>query len=786
MRWLADKPAVIAVLPFMAGLCAANCLHPPIFLPFSLSTIFLLLCLYRRARHISLLSLLFLLGFLHLRIHVRDNPSSIKEFADLPHAVAIEGVICEPVELRARGIRTVVRTDSVWVLNRGYRTEGKCLLQLYVRADLDYGERIVAHGQLRLPAGERNPGQFNYQKYLAARQINAIMRVESASHILVLNEGEGNPIMRVVLCPVRSFVISVIDRSLSGQPAALLKALLIGARADLDPELQEGFANVGVIHVLAVSGLHVGFVLTGLTGLLSFVRIPNPWRSLLIMVCLVFYALLTGMRSSVCRAVILAILYLTGLLLQRRTHLLNMLAIAAFVILCRSPLELFEPGFQLSFIAVLGIVLLYGRLSVLLEPWLHRMRDKGHIAGIWIIELFCVSLAAQVATMPLTVYYFNRLSLIGIVANIIVVPAISLIVAMGLVALFASSVSLSVGAIYMATAWLLLHVLIVFVEKVQHLPLAWLPLPCPSALHMLIYASCLLSFILWPHLRARKFFFFMTLFLLNLLLWTGIRRHDGLKVTFFDVGQGDAALFEFPNGKTMLVDAGDRTDYLDCGQGIIYPFLVRQGIKRIDHLLLTHNHSDHVGGAPYLLDKKCVGRLVRAVGHDGSALDSLIQACAAQNGVLIKNVQAGDTLLIDENVLILILHPTKWFTGRAENVSDANNCSIVFKCVYFDHAILMTGDAEKVAEASLLRYNALLRSPLVKIAHHGSATAGDAAFRRQVQAECGVVSVAKFNRFALPCESLLADYEEERTRILRTSHVGAIQFILYPEKMVQL
>ncbi|MBN1560719.1 DNA internalization-related competence protein ComEC/Rec2 [candidate division KSB1 bacterium] len=787
IRWLSNKPALAAVLPFVAGIMAANYLRLPILVLFILFAILCIICRVCRLPDMCLLPMLFVTGFLHLRLETLERCGSIKEFADLPHVVAIEGVICGPVESSDRGMRAVVRTDSVWVLNRVYPAKGKCLLQLpVVNSHLDYGDRIVARGQLWLPPGERNPGEFNYQKYLAARNIHTTLRIISANHLLVLNAGEGNPFMRRALYPVRSFIISVIDASLSGQPAALLKALLVGARENLDDDLQEGFANVGVIHVLAVSGLHVGFVLAALTGFFRFVRIPDPWRSFLIMACLVFYALLTGMRASVCRAVILAILYLAGMLLQRRAHLLNLLAVAALIILACSPLELFEPGFQLSFTAVVSIIFLYGRLSALLNPLLLRMREKGQTVFIWIINLFSVSLAAQIGTLPLTLFYYNRLSLIAIFANIIVIPLIALVVAVGMIAVCASLVSGSCGAIFLTTASLLLNGLIIFVDNVQHLPFAWLSLPRPSAFHLLVYNSCVLLFVLWPHIRARKFFFFTIIFLLNSHVWMGVRRHDGLKVTFFDVGQGDATLFEFPNGKTMLVDAGGRTMTIDCGERIIYPYLVRHGTKKIDHLVLTHNHSDHVGGASYLMSQKCVGRLIKAAASADSELDAAIQDCAEHNGVPIKYVQAGDTLLIDENVLILVFHPTKRFTLHDDNLSDANNSSIVLKCIYFAHSVLMTGDAEKAAESSMLRYEDLLQSSLLKVAHHGSDTAGDRAFRRRVAADYGIVSVARFNKFGLPSESLLNDYEEEGTRILRTSRYGAIQFMIYPEKMVAL
>ncbi len=793
MSWFANKPAFLVLLPFIAGLVLAYNIDVPLRVAFPFSLLCILAILVWRKFDIShwlLLVLFLLMGVIHLELHTRHTPPGlISHFADLPGLVSVEGVIIRPVEQRGSIFSTTLRIDSMWVLDSVWPASGACLLQMYEKCDeLEYGHRIVARGQLRLPSGERNPGDFNYQKYLAAQDIHAIFRVSAAAHIVMLNRGEGHPIMARVVYPVREFVLRAVDASLDGQPAALLKALLVGVRGEVDTGVRDAFANAGVIHVLAVSGLHVGFVLVALIGLFSFLRIPNPWRILLVMVALVFYALLTGLKPSVVRATVMAIVYLGGQMLQRRAHLLNTLSIAALIILMLSPLDLFEPGFQLSFAALLGIIFIYRRLSALTSPLKVHLAERGQVFLLHVLNLFLVSVAAQLATLPLTIYYFNRFSLIALLTNLVVIPAVGIIVALGMVAVLVFLFSPFVSSVYFNVVWLLMQFVLFFVDAAQRLPFAYFVVPRPSVWFFLFYLMAVLLFINWRSMTWKKTLLFAVLILMNGYVWSHLGKTDHrLSIIFFDVGQGDSALIEFPNGRRMLVDAGDNTEYVDYGERVIYPYLVRNGIRKIDDVLVTHAHSDHNGGVLYLLNRQCVGRLIKTHLQADVQLDSLIEAAAVLHQVPIRYVKSGDTLSVDPGVLLMVLHPTPSFIQQANgNADELNNSSIVLKCVYHNQHILLAGDAEIPAEQKMLAYGDLLNSDILKCAHHGSQSSSDSLFRYKVNAEYAIVSVAKFNRFGLPSETLLQHFELEGTTVCRTSDRGAIRFLIYPDYIIKL
>ncbi len=792
MKATADKPAVVAALPFALGVFAGYYLRPT-------SGLVWLICLMLGAaalvahffrRHglfaIAAATAWAAAGATAVSLALREPPpDDLCRFADLPLPTAVEGVIVSPAERLNRRTEAVLQADSVWIAGRGYRASGRCLLKIFepVRG-LDYGDRIVVRGKLRLPAGERNPGDFDYRKHLAVQGIRSIFMVPSADQVVLLNRSEGNPVMRRAVSPVRRFAADFIDRRIGGREGALLKGLMLGARGDIDPELREAFADVGVIHVLAVSGLHVGFVAALLVGILRFVRCPEPWRTIAAVAALFFYALITGLKPPVFRASVMAAVFLTGRLLQRPTSMINTISIALLVLLIIQPLQLFEVGFQLSFAAVLGIVLFYRRFETLFRRPSALWRDAGRTWPAGVISLAAVSAAAQAATLPLTAYYFNRLPLYALPANLLVVPTVQIIVSLGFLAIMLRALLPTLGACAAEVLRFALSALIRLVTAFDRLPYASIIVARPPLLLTAALLFAMAAFLLWENRRLRSASVCGLLLMLNLHLWTTVLApRKGLEVTFLDVGQGDAALLRFPGGRTLLVDAGDCSEFFDAGRDVIVPFLRRHGIRQVHTLLLTHPHADHIGGAPALLQKGMVRRLVwnddPSPDPAAARLDSLLAAVP----LTVRRVCAGDTLLLDREALLLVLNPPKDASRLGNNLNDR---SIVLLCLFRGSALLLTGDAEKEAERAMSRYGPLLKVDILKAGHHGSATASSSDFRRLTAARWAVVSVAKNNRFGLPSKPLLREFAAEGTTVLRTDENGAVQFLLREEKVLRV
>ncbi|RPH91904.1 MAG: MBL fold metallo-hydrolase, partial [Calditrichaeota bacterium] len=308
---------------------------------------------------------------------------------------------------------------------------------------------------------------------------------------------------------------------------------------------------------------------------------------------------------------------------------------------------------------------------------------------------------------------------------------------------------------------------------------AAISIPSISPYWMLIYVTLLILFLNWHKRTRRNQLIITVLILVNCLVYKDLLQNTrGLKITFLDVGQGDSALLEFPGGKTMLIDAGDRTEYMDYGQQVILPFLQRRGIRTLDALLLTHPHADHIGGAIALLQNIQVKRIIKTFISGGEPYAAIVDSLVEYRQIPQIHPLSGDTLLIDQEVLLLVMHPSRRFAQPPSIAAELNNSSIVLMCRFYNHAVLFCGDAEIGAEQEMLRFGDLLKCEILKMGHHGSASASSRLFREVTAPKVAVVSVAKRNRFGLPSERLLSDMEKEGIRLLRTSDQGAIVFLL--------
>lgn len=697
----------------------------------------------------------------------------IVHFCDLPSRVSLEGVVVSPADVRISNVKYTVKVDTVWAGFQPFAVTGKSQVTLYFpHVALEYGDRIILRGRLERPPKSRNPGEFDYQSYLAAQGIDAVCRVYDSVNIRLLNRGEGSYVAREIVYPAREFIIRFINAALPPGPGSILEGLLVGARGEIDPELRERFADVGVVHVLAVSGLHVGFVLLGLIFVLQLCQVPQPVRAVIILGGLFFYAFLTGFHAPVVRASVMASILLIGHLLKRTTHPLNSIAIAGIIILVANPLDLFQAGFQLSFSAVIGIILIYERLYNLIKTSFLSWQESGNRFQSNALILFFVSLAAQLGTLPVTAYYFGRIPILSLIANSVVVPLVGLIVGLGFVSLFGVPIFFPIGVALASVNGILINVLTTFVTWSGNLPFSHIKVARPDMMLFFIYFGALAMFVYWKQRRVRiaGSLILVTLILIALLL--PFRNKNQLEVIFFDVGQGDAALVTFPNGKNLLIDAGERTDRIDMGKQVLLPYFRRFGIRRLDHLLITHNHSDHAGGAISLLQGMKIGRLLKSTYKDSSYFEITIDSLARARGVPVQPVARGDTVLVDRSALILVLHPP---AGMVESEMDLNNQSVVIKIVYGRTSFLFTGDAEEPAEKMMLDIGPLLKADVLKVGHHGSLTSSSGQFRELVRPDIAVVSVKKYNRFGLPSQQLLEQFKKEGALVLRTDNSGAIR-----------
>lgn len=781
------RPAVKVTLPVIAGILLGRYSEWTTLLSGAVLTVLviLLIIIYMRQRSSGLL--LFDLGLMAALVCVglvrydqctRDRPShAIEHFADLHQPLTLFGTVAKSPEPKGDRLRFKTRIDSIRCDRFTFPVYGHTLVSLKRPMILPrFGDYVSVRGELRRPTGQRNPGEFDYQGFLASQDITTLITVYEDS-IRILSPHHGPLFLTRLVYPIRDFIITTIERHLPPEPAALLKGLLVGARSEIPYELITAFGNTGVIHVLAVSGLHVGFVLLILTAVIGLFHLPRWAQAMLIVLGLIFYVFLTEAKAPVLRATIMAIVLLLAAFFQRRTDVYNSLCLAALVILLIDPRALFDAGFQLSFVSVLSITFFYHRIRLLMQKSTRRFLERGNKSARYFYDLFFISLAAQLGTLPLVAYYFNKIPIVALLANLVVVPGVGLIVALGFISVLTGVIYAPLGLIYANAAWLLLSFLIAAVRWGAGLPFAYVHIATPSVLAMVIYYAFLGVLFFWDNPRARKFCLGLVLIGLNLWIWShNFSDSRELKVTFFDVGNGDATLVEFPNGKTLLIDAGERSEYWDVGERTIAPYLYRNGYRKIDALVLTHPHNDHYGGVFHLMANFKIGRIIKSGYDSRDELYRQLLKSVDSLQIPVQTVMAGDTVAGFEG-RIFVLSPTAALNiALAEDGSEINNSSLVLKMVYGASQFLLMADAEREAEASLLRLDSLLVADVIKIGHHGSQTSSTPELIARVQPNFAVVSVGRYNRYGFPSARRLRELRHRNIIICRTDSSGAIVF----------
>lgn len=774
-------PVLKILIPFSLGILTGRILFIPnaiLYLVFTVALILLFISFFSSAsRCFSLLAFMIFVdaGIVLYQHSIRIEATNCCHMADLPVLTTIKGRVVSPVSNHDDFIRAAVHVDSIWVNGNRYSATGKLLLSWYDSGSLCYGDEIIAKGKLRRPARDRNPGEFNYREYLAVRNIYSLLSVQNRMNILVTDKKQGNRLMQMFVIPCRRYCIFYLEQLNDKRVTAFAKALLLGERGGLTSTTKDAFARAGIIHILAVSGLHVGFLLILLTSFFQFIRLKNPWRVFVIIICLAFYVALTGFKVPVVRAGIMAVFLLGDSLLQRPGSSLNSMALAAFILLIIQPLHLFQAGFQLSFSAVCGILLAYHKFENCARRWLLKSEEKNSI-HLYAVSLFLVSCSAQLATLPLTAYYFGRIPILALFVNLVALPLAGLMVAMGFIALLFSSIIWPIGMMFGQVMWIGAKLLFFISDTTSSISFSSIAVKQPGLVAIVCYYLTIALFLFRYHRIFKKTAIYSILLLLNYKVWTAaLDKNSIMNITFLDVGQGDAAVIESNNGSVVVIDTGDAGEGFDCGESVLAPFLQRQGIQHIDLLILTHFHSDHTGGASYLLRHFNIDTLAMPQLFEHDEFQKFVNL-AKDCGTGVRSLYTGDVLFQYGKPLFLVLNPR--LESIDKGIENMNDISIVISCRYKSSSVLFSGDAEHFAEKEMMVFQDFLKSDVLKVGHHGSATASSRSFRKLVDAKWGIVSVGLFNRHGLPSEKRLHQFQQEGTRILRTDKHGAVHLRL--------
>ena len=630
----------------------------------------------------------------------------------LPRAARVEGrVVAEPVRWaadRARLLLEVERAD-------GRAVSGRVQVTVYGEVpELAQGQRVAGDLTLHPAQGPRNPGTFDYGAHLALEGARVVATAAGAT----------------------LEALSVAARPLSTPLRRL------GSRPSLPRHLNGAFRRAGVYHILAVSGFNVALVAASVWALCRLARAGRRASACSAIAVVTGFAAVVGPEPSVLRAVVMAVLVLSALVLEREASVVNSLALAALAILAVRPGDLLDPGFQLSFAATAGIVL--------------APLPRGLVAGA-----LGVSAAAQLAVLPIALTHFNQLSTIGVLANLGVVPLAGAATIGGLAAVGLAFASEALAAVAFDAVWPVLLALRGVVALAAAVPGAVLHLPAPPWSALACYAAALLLGVAWwrraPAEGARRGRAAPAAALgllaasVAIAAWPLVRPPDGrLRVTVLDVGQGDAIVVETPDGRAVLIDAGGGgPGRLDAGERVVAPFLWNRGYLRLAATAVTHLDADHAGGMP------TVHRLFGVPAR--LTVDGLARAPFAAGGAVLS-----------------LVRPRQAPADAAARGRAANDEAMVLRLEYGLAAFLLASDIEAAREVDLVAAGAPLAATVLKVPHHGARGSSTAPFLAAVGPSVAVVSVGPRNTYGHPSPGALARLAAAGASVYRTDQDGAV------------
>jgi competence protein ComEC len=717
--------------------------------------------------------------------------------------IVLEGAICEPV--RHGPNRAVIVLCVPEVADRHDANEVHGRVRLTWRdpdQSLVQGETISVMARVRTPSGMVNPGGFDYGAYLERQGIDAVASVSGPGRVTVRASMAYD--LRWTLWGTvdewRNRIRQAATSSLHGAALGIYLGMIIGEPDYISPETRDLFMATGTVHILSISGSHLGLIavasffvirrgcrLLPPTWLLHLSRYTTPTRlaAMLTVPPVVFYTLLAGAQVATVRSLVMILLFLLAVWLGRESQILLALAVAAWLILLHDPQTLFDISFQLSFVSVLAIALVLQTEQGGGDEFEYDPSTKTARAWRWVWSYCRMTGGVTLATLPIVAHYFNQIPWVGLIGNLIVVPIAGFVlVPIGLMSAIWYLVAGGETLPASQANQIISDVLFRIVEALANILAAEWHVASPS-IPAIVAFYLFLGVAMWPlkSVWLRRGSAAVAAFIVIWWVWSPRGWSDGetLRVTFLDVGQGDACLIELPDGKTILIDGGATYETFDIGRAVVAPYLWNRGITHLDHVIGTHSQLDHIGGLAWTVKKFTVGRYW----NNGTARDEAfyqrLQESLHAHHVMEQIAEEGHMVIDAGPCRVRVLNPLPAnsalsMVGNVKSGSGLNNRSIVTRLDCGPHSFLFTADIETDTIARL-QANPSFKARVVKVPHHGARSSLNTEWIAKTSPEIAVISVGRVNSYGHPTAPVLAAYEAQGTRLLRTDRDGAIQIL---------
>jgi len=790
---LPKRPLVLISAAFFTGIVlfhqTGDKLYPIILLvPISIALLAFMLLRPGKRLWPLILASFFLGGFLDLCGH---RPSQLWGFADLNQPIRIKGIVIE--ETKRDEASQVFLLRASWVQAEGWKEVDENV-QVIVKMNPQHlwpGMGMVVMGRLSQIKGFNTPGASRAVERYKARGIHTRLIVADGRYIVPLDTGKGA--LEKGLLAIRENSMCFLKEALPEGLYTLGAAILLGEKALVPQETKELFSKTGLSHVLVVSGLHIGMVMAvtflGVRWILRWLPLTSQMGGFFISAILsgcmvVFYTHLTGFQISGTRAMIMSLIFVISIVTFRLTDPWTTLAFAGILIVAIDPHNLFSLSFQLSFLSVVGIIWTNRQFLIPFSKWINQKEGIPFYLRkliIYIISLALLSIGTNAFLLPILVYNFNQFSVIGILSNILSVPVLGiLVVPFGMISIILSQFSYSIAKILIIPCGYGLRFIQYIVTSLGAWEFSSFYWVTPYLWEMGIYYVLLsLTFISFKGRSLKAFALISLMLFLGIhLAWVNyvpLKKGHEVRISFLDVGQGSSSLLLFEDGTTVLVDAGGipNVEY-DIGKEVVSKFLWHERIRKIDIAVLTHGDMDHSGGYNFILK----AFKIKEFWAGGDVPGFLKERIASTNIALIDVSHLNQIEM--HNARFEFFHPRK---ETMEFCKDENDKSLVFKILWGNRSILMTGDNGKEILTKIAQiYGTKVTADVLLVPHHGSKNSLSMEFLKAVKPKIAVVSCGIRNPFHFPHKEVVNALDAIGAKVLSTNWCGAVMLQLDPGK----
>lgn len=698
--------------------------------------------LYSYREHLLFLFILLLFGaggYIHL-------PLDSSSFSPPPlNNDFLKGKIVSDLTESDQSFSVILKDDAGKVLVRYLKEKGNDSVQ----ESLKHGAVCRIKGEKKPLEGARNPGQFNYQAYMAGKGIHF--------QIIIKNEA-------AIQCDGKSWLSSLYDtrkqlkmtvrEKVTPTTYIWIEALIFGDTSFIDSSTVEWFREFNLSHILAISGLHVGLTLGGVYFLLYRTGLATRKQSkVFLLLLLPFYMFISGGAPSVLRAGFMGVLLLLTTSLQKKIPIIDLLSFTCLFLLISSPSYFYHLGFQFSFLVTFSLLLTI--------PILKQYESKWKQSAI-------IGLVSQLSLLALQVHYFYEFQPFSLWVNMIAVPYFSFFVIPFLMMIFLLSFLVPTVCLFLSSVFSNVHEFIIsmLITQSESLDYIWVIGELPSFFIILYAVFFVIMMKKWEQKEKVKAFLASLAVVFVLIFYSSMPyfSEEGV-ITMLDVGQGDAFVIELPYRKgVIMIDAAGPSIFTSnkekTANDVILPFFKSRGINRIHALFITHEDSDHSGSVPFILEEMRIDRIYVSPFHTETY----------ENGVIVEKVSAGQSVQVGGHDFDVI-HPL--ING---DLGDPNDNSLVLNSIFGGQRWFFTGDISAQVEREIVMRKSIRQTDVLKVAHHGSHTSTSEELLKGLQPKIGLISAGVDNRYGHPHSEVVERLTEHGVLLLQTNRHGAVQY----------